>query len=61
MYLFLIWQVEKAQWKLDSVDLFELNEAFAAQSIAVVKDLGVDINKVIIVPANCFVLHIQMK
>ncbi|XP_060558794.1 acetyl-CoA acetyltransferase, cytosolic-like [Ruditapes philippinarum] len=38
--------VEKAQWKLDSVDLFELNEAFAAQSIAVVKDLGVDINKV---------------
>lgn len=38
--------VEKAQWTLDSVDLFELNEAFAAQSIAVVKDLGVEINKV---------------
>ncbi|KAL4233698.1 Acetyl-CoA acetyltransferase [Mactra antiquata] len=38
--------VEKAKWTLDSVDIFELNEAFAAQSIAVVRDLGVDINKV---------------
>jgi len=28
------------------VDLLELNEAFAAQSIAVSRDLGVDLNKV---------------
>lgn len=38
--------VEKANWTLDSVDLFELNEAFAAQSVAVVRDLGIDVNKV---------------
>lgn len=32
--------VTKASWTLDSVDLFELNEAFAAQSIAVITELG---------------------
>ena len=35
-----------AGWNLDEVDLFEINEAFAAQSIAVIRDLGVDPNKV---------------
>ena len=39
-------QVEKAGWNLEDVDLFELNEAFASQSLAVVKSLGVDENKV---------------
>ncbi|XP_051867356.1 acetyl-CoA acetyltransferase, cytosolic isoform X2 [Pristis pectinata] len=38
--------VEKAEWKLDMVDLFEINEAFAAQSIAVVKELGLNPDKV---------------
>ncbi|KAF7230663.1 acetyl-CoA acetyltransferase, cytosolic [Nothobranchius furzeri] len=38
--------VEKAGWKLDQVDLFEINEAFAAQSIAVIKDLGLNEDKV---------------
>ena len=33
--------VSRANWSLDSVDLFELNEAFAAQALAVVKSLGV--------------------
>lgn len=28
--------------KLEDIDLFELNEAFAAQSLAVVKELGID-------------------
>lgn len=28
------------------MDIFELNEAFAAQSIAVVRDLGIDLGKV---------------
>jgi len=28
------------------VDLFELNEAFAAQSLAVIKELGLDATKV---------------
>jgi len=39
-------QVEKAGWKLEDVDLFEINEAFAAQSIAVVKELGLNPDKV---------------
>lgn len=39
-------QVEKAGWTLDSVDLFELNEAFAAQSLAVLQDLGLNADKV---------------
>uniref|UniRef100_A0A1A8KKI8 Acetyl-CoA acetyltransferase 2 n=1 Tax=Nothobranchius kuhntae TaxID=321403 RepID=A0A1A8KKI8_NOTKU len=38
--------VEKAGWKLDQVDLFEINEAFAAQSIAVIKELGLNEDKV---------------
>jgi acetyl-CoA acyltransferase len=31
---------------LDQIDLFELNEAFAAQSLAVIKTLGIDMAKV---------------
>ncbi|KAM7367819.1 hypothetical protein PAMP_014094 [Pampus punctatissimus] len=38
--------VEKAGWELDQVDLFEINEAFAAQSVAVVKELGLKVEKV---------------
>jgi acetyl-CoA C-acetyltransferase len=38
--------IEKAGIALDRVDLFELNEAFAAQSLAVVRELGVDPAKV---------------
>ncbi|XP_054474528.1 acetyl-CoA acetyltransferase, cytosolic [Anoplopoma fimbria] len=38
--------VEKAGWQLDQVDLFEINEAFSAQSIVVVKELGLNIDKV---------------
>ncbi|XP_060063637.1 acetyl-CoA acetyltransferase, cytosolic-like [Ylistrum balloti] len=38
--------LEKAGWSIDDVDLFELNEAFAAQSAAVVKELGCDPGKV---------------
>ncbi len=30
----------KAGWKLDDINIFELNEAFAAQSLGVVKELG---------------------
>ena len=36
----------KANWKLDEVDLFEINEAFAAQSIAVIKELKIPEQKV---------------
>ena len=38
--------LERADLKMDEVDLFELNEAFAAQSIAVVRELGLDSSKV---------------
>jgi acetyl-CoA C-acetyltransferase len=37
---------KKANWNLDEIDLFEINEAFAAQSIAVIRELGIDQNKV---------------
>ena len=38
--------VKKANWKIDEIDLFEINEAFAAQSIAVINELKIDKNKV---------------
>ncbi|MDC0518427.1 acetyl-CoA C-acetyltransferase [Candidatus Pelagibacter sp.] len=38
--------IKKAKWNLDEIDLFEINEAFAAQSIAVIRELGIDQNKV---------------
>ncbi|WP_313197695.1 acetyl-CoA C-acetyltransferase [Rhizobium sp.] len=34
--------LEKAGWKVSDLDLVEANEAFAAQSCAVVRDLGLD-------------------
>jgi acetyl-CoA C-acetyltransferase len=37
---------EKAGWPLDQVDLFELNEAFAVQAVAVLNELGIDPDKV---------------
>lgn len=36
----------KANLSVDDIDLFEANEAFAAQSLAVAKDLKLDMNKV---------------
>ena len=33
--------LKKAGWKVEDVDLFEINEAFAAQSIAVIRDLKI--------------------
>ena len=38
--------IKKAKWDLNEIDLFEINEAFAAQSIAVIRELGIDQNKV---------------
>lgn len=37
---------ERAGWPLDEVDLFELNEAFAVQALAVIRDLALDPAKV---------------
>jgi acetyl-CoA C-acetyltransferase len=36
----------KAGWKLADVDLFELNEAFSSQSVALMQQLELDANKV---------------
>lgn len=38
--------LKKTGWKLDDVDLFELNEAFAAQALSVNKGLGINSDKV---------------
>jgi len=38
--------LEKAGWSLDDVDLIEANEAFAAQALAVGKELGWNADKV---------------
>ena len=36
----------KTGWKPDEVDLYEINEAFSVQSVAVIKELGIDPAKV---------------
>ena len=38
--------IKKAKWNINEVDLFEINEAFAAQSIAVINELNLNHNKV---------------
>jgi acetyl-CoA C-acetyltransferase len=37
---------KKIGWSLDQVDLFELNEAFSVQAVAVLRELGIDPKKV---------------
>jgi len=37
--------LRQAGMKLEDIDLFELNEAFASQSLAVVRELGIDTEK----------------
>ena len=38
--------VKKAGWSLDEVDLIELNEAFAVQAVAIIKELKLDPKRV---------------
>lgn len=38
--------LKKANMKLDDIDLIELNEAFASQSLAVIRTLGMDMEKI---------------
>ena len=38
--------LKKAGWQISDLDLIESNEAFAAQSLAVIKDLGLPVDKV---------------
>ena len=37
--------LERAGWSIDSVDLFELNEAFAVQAVALTRELGISEEK----------------
>jgi acetyl-CoA C-acetyltransferase len=37
---------QKVGWKLADVDLFELNEAFSVQAVAVMRELGIDSGRV---------------
>jgi acetyl-CoA C-acetyltransferase len=39
-----IW--EKTGWNKDEVDLYELNEAFSVQALGVIRELGLDMNRV---------------
>jgi acetyl-CoA C-acetyltransferase len=34
--------LRKANWSINDVDLFEINEAFASQSVAIIKELNID-------------------
>jgi acetyl-CoA C-acetyltransferase len=38
--------LKRASLSIANIDLIELNEAFASQSLACIHDLGIDINKV---------------
>ncbi len=38
--------LEKAGWKMEDVDLFELNEAFSVQALGVMMELGLEMEKV---------------
>ena len=44
--------LQKAEWSLDKVDLFEINEAFASQSLAILRELKIDESKVITISEN---------
>jgi acetyl-CoA C-acetyltransferase len=37
---------ERVGWSLKDVDLFEINEAFAVQMVAVLRELGIDPDRV---------------
>ena len=38
--------LQRAGWRIDEVDLFELNEAFAVQALGVTKELGIGLDNV---------------
>ena len=40
------WALKKASWEVSDIDLIESNEAFAAQSLAVIKELRLPYEKV---------------
>lgn len=49
--------LNKIQWKIDQVDLFEINEAFAVVALAAMKDLTIPHNKINIHGSGCALGH----
>jgi acetyl-CoA C-acetyltransferase len=49
--------LEKVQWSVNDVDLFEINEAFAVVTMAAIKDLELDANKVNVHGGACALGH----
>jgi len=49
--------LEKVEWSVDDVDLFEINEAFAVVTMAAIKDLELDANKVNVHGGACALGH----
>lgn len=49
--------LKKAGWDIDDVDLFEINEAFAVVTMAAMKDLGLDHQKVNVHGGGCALGH----
>jgi acetyl-CoA C-acetyltransferase len=39
-------KAQKANWSLDSIDLFEINEAFSSQSVAILRELKLDESRI---------------
>ena len=49
--------LQQLNWSVDDVDLFEINEAFAIVTMAAIKDLGLDAEKVNIHGGACALGH----
>lgn len=49
--------LEKCDWQIDDVDLFEINEAFAVVTMAAIKELNLDPNKVNVNGGACALGH----
>lgn len=49
--------LKKCDWELDDVDLFEINEAFAVVTMAAIKELKLDPNKVNVNGGACALGH----
>jgi acetyl-CoA C-acetyltransferase len=49
--------LDKAGWKLDDVDLYEINEAFAVVPMIAMRDLGISHNKVNVNGGACALGH----
>ncbi|WP_375176471.1 thiolase family protein [Marinobacter mobilis] len=49
--------LDKAGWRTDEVDLFEINEAFAVVSLLAIQELGLDADKVNVYGGACALGH----